>query len=195
HYLLRYGKTHAEEDYRRYLQSISVPLADHDARVELEKPNPDENRTARRLIAGRNHPDDIIGMIRLFRRYRFESHIRHAINIWTEADTYLQRLSQLGAAIHQELTQTSRTPPRVDRLLAEVDAINEKFPQFEDDFSRSLGDGARYARTVVFNALVAGALLAVLLGLFVSYRLIVRARDADERYRHLFETASDAIVI
>jgi PAS domain-containing protein len=39
------------------------------------------------------------------------------------------------------------------------------------------------------------ALLALVLGLLVSYRLILSARDADARYRHLFATASDAVVI
>ena len=80
--------------------------------------------------------------------------------------------------------------------MARVDALNEQFPRLEDGFSRNLGDAARYARAVVFNVLqLVGAMLALVLGLFVSYRLIVRAREADERYRHLFETASDAIFI
>lgn len=195
HYLIRYGKTHSDDDYQRYLNSIAVPLADHDARMELQKARPDFGLVRRAFIGGRNHPDDVQGMIDLFRRYHFEPHIRIAIRMWTQGDEYLQELSRLGALIHDEISSPVSDAKRVDALLAQVDAINERFPQVEDDFSRSLGDAARYARLVVFNALVAGALLALCLGLLVCYRLLRRARDADERYRHLFETASDAIVI
>jgi PAS domain S-box-containing protein len=196
HYLLRYGKSHSEDDYQRYLQAIAIPLADHDARIELQKPNLDRAAVSKALEAGGNHPDDVPGMITLFRRYHFEPHINHAIQVWTEADVDLQQLARLGAAVRQEAS-TSPAPDqqRIDRLLTAVDALNERFPGLEDDFSNSLGDAARYARSVVFDALAAGALLALVLGLLVSYRLILRARDADERYRHLFATASDAVVI
>jgi two-component system cell cycle sensor histidine kinase/response regulator CckA len=195
HYLLRYGKTNSEEDYQRYVQSLAVPLADHDARVEMGKPKPDLEKIGRDFIKGRNHPDDVMGMISLFRRYRSERHISHAINVWAEADKYLQRLHQLGSAVREELTSLDPNKQRVAELLAEGDAINELFPKLEDDFSHSLGDAARYARSVVFNVLVAGTLLALSLGLLVSYRLILSARDADERYRHLFDTASDSVIL
>ena len=194
-YLLRYGKAHREADYQRYLQSISVPLADHDARVELERPDPDVGRVRHAFIRGRNHPDDVDGMIHLFRRFYFEPHIRHAIGVWTEGDDYLQQLSQLGDAVHRETTAPTPNENRVEELLAAVESLNERFPRLEDDFSSSLGIAARYARFVVFAALAAVAALALLLGLSVSYRLMMRARDADQRYRHLFETASDALVI
>ena len=195
HYLLRYGRTRADEDYERYRQSLAVPLADHDARMELGKPQVNHHRAGSAFIAGRNHPDDVEGMINLFLRYHSEPHIGHAINVWIEADTHLLELQRLGGLVRQELTSPKPDQKKVDGLLAQVDAVNEQFPRLEDDFSRSLGDAARYARTVAFNALLAGALLALLLGLFVSYRLIRRARDADEQYRHLFETASDAVII
>jgi two-component system cell cycle sensor histidine kinase/response regulator CckA len=195
HYLLHYGRTHSEQDYQRYLRAIGIPLADHDARVELQKPKPDWEKAGKSFVLGGNHPDDVAGMINLFRRYHFEPHIRHAIQVWADADTLLQRLSQLGETVRRELGAPAPDQRRLDELLAEVDAINERFPRLEDDFSRTLGDAARYARSVVFNVLVAGTLLALVLGLFVSYRLILRAHDADVRYRHLFETASDAVII
>jgi PAS domain S-box-containing protein len=195
HYLLRYGKTHSEGDYYRYLEAIKVPMADHQARHAMEQSEVDKRKAGQAFIEGRNHPDDVSGMVNLFGRYHSQKYIAEAIQIWGEADLRLQDLQRLGAAVHQELTQASPDQAKVEELLARVDALNEQFPKLEDDFSRSLGDAARYARSVVFNVLLAVAFLALLLGLLVSYRLIVRARDADARYQHLFETASDAIFI
>ncbi|HTM52035.1 MAG TPA: hypothetical protein VL285_25245, partial [Bryobacteraceae bacterium] len=68
-YLLRYGGSRSEEDYRRFLLAIAVPLADHEARLEMAKPAVDRARAAAALIAGRNHPDDVQGMVNLFLRY------------------------------------------------------------------------------------------------------------------------------
>ena len=195
HYLLRYGKSHSEYDYARYLEAIKVPLADHQARQAMQQPQVDHQKAGQAFIGGRNHPDDVSGMVNLFGRYHSQKYIAQAIQIWGEADLRLQDLQRLGTAVRQELTRPSPDQAKVEDLLAQVDALNERFPELEDDFSRSLGDAARYARSVVFKVLLAVAFLALLLGLLVSYRLILRARDADERYRHLFETASDAIFI
>ena len=195
HYLLRYGKTHSEDDYRRYLDAITVPLADRVARQTMEQPQIDEQKAAEAFIRARNHRDDVSGMINLFARFYSQRNIAEAIRMWSEADRSLEELQRLGAAVHQELMLPSPDQTRIEALLAQVDTLNEQFPRLEDGFSRNLGDAARYARTVVFNVLLAVAILALLLGLFVSYRLIARASDADERYRHLFETASDAIFI
>jgi two-component system, cell cycle sensor histidine kinase and response regulator CckA len=195
HYLLRYATTRSSADYELYLRSIAVPLADHVAREELQKPRFDRNIVSKALVRGRNNAEDAGGMITLFRRYHFEPHIAHAIEVWTEADMQLQILARLGSDIHAEIASPSPDGVRLDALLKEVNTLNENFPRLEDEFSRSLGDAARYARSVVFDALVAGAVLALFLGLFVSYRLLLRAHDADERYRHLFSSASDAIVI
>ena len=195
HYLLRYGRTHNDADYQQYLRAIAVPLADHDARVALQQPDPNLQRVRQAFIAGGNYPDDVDGMIHLFRRYYFEPHIQHAIQVWTEADTDLDRLSQLGSEVRAELTKTAPDLARVAALLASVDSLNEQFPRLENDFSRSLGDAARYGRFVVFLVLLAVALIALAVGLFASYRLLLRARDADERYRRLFEAANDALII
>ena len=48
HYLLRYGRTGAEQDYERYLRSIEVPLADHEARMEMQRVEVDHRDDSRR---------------------------------------------------------------------------------------------------------------------------------------------------
>ena len=195
HYLLQYSTSRADRDYQRYERAIAVPLADHEARLELERPVVNRQRAGEAFVRARNHPDDVQGMVNLFMRYHDEPHIEHAISVWREADKYLIELQQTGSALRAELTGSSADPERIRGLVAQVNDLNDRLPGLEDDFSKSLGDAARYARSVVFLTLAAAALFALLLGLFVFYRLLLRARDADEQYRHLFETASDAVII
>ena len=69
-HLLRYAHTRSEQDYQEFLSALAVPLGDGRARVELEKRNFDYQVAYQGFLDGRNHPDDIPGMISLFRRFR-----------------------------------------------------------------------------------------------------------------------------
>ena len=114
--LVAVRQSRTEKDYQRYLEAIADPLADHKARLEMERPNVDRDKEARSFIAGRN-PDDVGGIVNLFLRCHSVPHINHAILDWAQAD--------------------------------------------------ELGDAARYARSIVFNVLMAGALLALFLGVIL----------------------------
>src|SRR5580700_3357830 len=59
YFLTRYANTHEERDYQAYLQTISLPLGDRKARLELEKPDPDLRVAHDGFIQGRNHYEDI----------------------------------------------------------------------------------------------------------------------------------------
>lgn len=59
-----------------YLARDCNPLADHDARVALERSNPDRKRTGEGFVAGGNPPDDVDRMINLFSRYHSEPYIQ-----------------------------------------------------------------------------------------------------------------------
>ena len=56
--LFRYAQTRAEADYADYREAIAVPLGDRQARLELEKPEPDLAIVREGFIAGKNDPDE-----------------------------------------------------------------------------------------------------------------------------------------
>ena len=84
--LTRYARTQAEADFERYLVAIAVPLGDRRAREELDKPEPNYAVARKGFLDGRNNPDDIDGMITLFRRFRHVNYIDRAIGIWAKSD-------------------------------------------------------------------------------------------------------------
>ncbi|MGH9721127.1 MAG: hybrid sensor histidine kinase/response regulator [Bryobacteraceae bacterium] len=195
HYLLRYGRTGSETDFLQYLESIAVPLADREARLELEKPGANLEKAAEAFVRGRNHPDDALDMARLFRTFRRQQHLDRAIAIWAEGDTLIERLQRLGLELQREMTAASPDQTRVHQLLAEIDALNEQFPRLEDQFSQTLGDASRWSHGVVVGVMSVGAVLLLALGLGCSYKLMVRARDADDSFLSLLQNASDAIIL
>jgi hypothetical protein len=101
--LTKYGYTHDEKDYRRYLKLLEVPLGDHKSRLELVKLKPNMDTIRAGFIQGQLDPDDIDGTIRLLTRFHNISYIHKAITIWTQGDYYIGVLQYLGSRLHRQV--------------------------------------------------------------------------------------------
>ena len=77
--LERFAQLRDGAEWLAYQRAIAVPLGDRVAREELEKPAPDFEVARRGFIAGGIDPDDIDGMMRLFRWFRSDRLIDEAI--------------------------------------------------------------------------------------------------------------------
>src|SRR5882724_1387344 len=86
HSLVRYAASHSQEDYARFQQALQTPLGDKRGRLEMQKNNPDPAIVYQALVQGRNRPEDVPGMAKLFRRFQHTKYLSEAIAIWTEAD-------------------------------------------------------------------------------------------------------------
>src|SRR5262249_26570400 len=94
-HLLDYADFQREEDYQRFLQALAVPLGDRLAREALQMPQPDLDAARRGFLQGGNHPDDIDGLIRLFRWFHRVPFMADAIVIWTEGDQVIEEMHTL----------------------------------------------------------------------------------------------------
>jgi hypothetical protein len=68
-HLQRYAINRSVEELREFHAALAIPLGDYEARMEMNKPDPDLERVRRGFIAGGNDPDDVDGMIMLYRRF------------------------------------------------------------------------------------------------------------------------------
>jgi PAS domain S-box-containing protein len=93
------------------------------------------------------------------------------------------------------LTEHSFAVDRVSRLLAEVDEINRKLPAIEDGFSNKLSETARWAKDLFKWTIAISAALLLTLGILITWRLLSEALEAKEKYKHLINTANDAILV
>src|SRR3989344_6645446 len=57
--LIKYATSFDEVDYNSYLTFLQVPLGDKQARLELNKENPNMEVVRAGFIKGGNHPEDI----------------------------------------------------------------------------------------------------------------------------------------
>jgi hypothetical protein len=75
-HLYRYGVSRADKDYELFEQFMRVPIGDAKTRRELLKSNPNMEGARQGFLEGRNHPDDIQGMLSLFIDFGNISYLR-----------------------------------------------------------------------------------------------------------------------
>ncbi len=168
YYLQKYGNTHNEKDYSQFLEFIKIPLGDAKARVELGKKDPDFEKARRGFIQGRNFPDDVNGMIWLFRNFNEISYIKKAIIIWGEAEPTFIELIPIGEKLSNEINSPNVSQEKINEILKEIDPINQKLTKLEDDFSYTLGEGSRWLENLILKLLFLIALTVEFSGLFLT---------------------------
>lgn len=178
-HLVEYAYSRDEADYRRYATAIAVTLGDRRARIELEKPEPDLNVAREGFLAGGNHPDDIEGMIDLFRRFRNVNFMAKTIAIWADADHQIGQLEQVAAQLHAAIATGGADALMLRPQLQRVNEIDAWLTPIEKEFSATLGVASRQAQYVLTFANIAVAVVLVLFAMAHTLRL-VRQRDAVE---------------
>lgn len=168
YHLLKYGRTHNEADYRQFLEFMKVSQGDHKTLVQLNKKKPDLDSARAGFIEGRNHEEDVKGMINLFSRFHSNVYINKAIQIWTEADQKVTLFIPIGNRLHDEINSGSPSQERINSILSEIDPINVELTQLEDRFSYTLGEGSRWLERLVLRLLFTIALLVELTGLALA---------------------------
>ncbi len=179
YHLQQYSQTHDKEDEQAFEYFMKVPLGDHKTLFELKKKDPDLEIARQGLLEGRNHPDDIDGMIKLFRRFKGNPYIDKSINLWSEADSTAAQLLPIAKKLHNEINPPagqadSHIPSqrKLNQIIRETEPINQKLTKLEDDFSYTLGEGARWLENIILKLLFAIALTVEFSGLLLTYFVI-----------------------
>ena len=171
-YLLDYADFQREEDYQRFLQALAVPLGDRTAREELQTAHPDLDVVRRGFLQGGNHPDDIDGLIRLFRWFHGLPFMAKAIDIWTEGDHVIEEMRILVERGRERVMAGDLDAPAVHEMRRQAPPLNKRLTTLERDFSAQLGAASRQTRGLLLGLNLAVALLLSLTGVgFVRQRL------------------------
>ncbi len=192
--LLRYSISHADADYQNYRQALLVPLGDRQARLELQKPVPDMAIVRRGFIQGRNSPQDVEGMAKLFRRFRHSRYMSEAVDIWAQGDALIERLEKLGDDLHTEISSRKPDPLRIAKIARQVDVVGNQLTPLEDRFSDALGAGARQAKGSFLAVTFVATATSLMAGVLFTFFMLRHVRQTEERYKHLIDTANDVIL-
>ena len=200
--LASYARSHDARHFQAFVDAIAIPQGDQRARNELERRTPDLAVARLGFIAGGNHPEDIDGMVWLFRGFRQVSFMADAIAVWAEADQQIAELNALADQLHARVLAGDTTSTQWHALVNRITPLNETLTELEQRFSATMGEASRSAQRVVQTATLFLAVVLAAVALGLSSALLHRQgraekalRAGEERFRLLWDTAPDAIVM
>lgn len=153
-YLRMYAYSHKERDYQTFKQFLAVSKGDKLTRQELQKQHPDLAIARKGFIAGKNHPDDVDGMIKLLQRFHQTYYLNKAFTLWADADPMIEELERIGDSLHVQM-QIGPKQAYIEEALGEMTYINQRLTFMEDGFSSTLGEGSRWLEGLVRKILLA----------------------------------------
>jgi PAS domain S-box-containing protein len=207
--LRRYVRTRNDVYYQFYLTDIAVPLGDRQARLELEKNEPNLQVVYQGFLQGRNHPNDVGPMATLFRRFRHLSYLSDAIDTWADADRYIAQMQQTAEQLRAAVASGGANDGLTQALLADLEGVDAQLTPLEDHFSAQLSEGAR-TTSRLFSLFVSGS-AALLLGVGIALSLVLSGqiqgsenelagateslRKSEGRFRSLVQHLFDVITV
>jgi diguanylate cyclase (GGDEF)-like protein len=184
-HLQKYATNRAPEEFRQFRTQISIPLGDHEARIEMDKPNPDIRKVRQGFIRGGNHLDDVDDMFNLYRRFRWVSFMQRAIRAWDAGDLYIVELDGAGTLLQSEIESPASSAERIRAILERISSINENLTPIENQFVDALSEASRTTYQLLQAIMLAATPGLLILGTVLSLRILQQRKRADERVQHI----------
>lgn len=177
--LSEYAATGDERHLDDFRRALSVTHGDRQARLTLLKEEPDYQIAREGFLAGRNRPEDISLMIRLFMLGRHLPSFSEAIEAWTEADRLIARLEEEARALERQVTRYGPGSPEVLDYWEGIRATDEALTRQEERFSRAMGQVSDQLTRYFVIAIPTAALLMIIGAWFLTWRLL-KSREKSE---------------
>ncbi|PPC93320.1 MAG: GGDEF domain-containing protein [Methylotenera sp.] len=201
YYLIQFANSHSNNDYQNFTNALAIPLADHQARLALQKTPPDIFLAKESFIKAKNDPQDVDGMINLFLRFDNINLMQEPIKIWIAADRNIEELKLAGQDLNKIIQSGNIDNNKINSLIYRINLLNSQLSIQEDAFSSSLGKSSRQLRTFIDVFRLSIATLLVILGLFFTRRIVLQNIAANHkllqnelRLKSVLNTAMDAVV-
>lgn len=183
--------------FAQYQTSLAVPIGDEYARWALERDPVDVEIARIGFLQGGNHPDDVPGLIWLFRYFKQVGFLREAIGEWAATDPMLLELSVFGEVIKGELKNGPIwDSDRVQFLSSRLSELNRQFTGHAERFSTVLGEGSRAIKFTLTSLNIATAASLILLLIWHTRRLVLQRQTFEdalhaEKERLAFQASHD----
>ncbi len=193
-YLLDYTESRQEADYLRFKAALAIPLGDRAAREALQRAAPDIEAARRGFLDGGNHPDDIDGLIRMFRWFQRVPFMSTPIATWTEGDRTIAEMRVLVEQAHERIQAGDLQSPAVTAMLRQSPTFNTRLTHLTSAFSAQLGAASRTTQSLLLGLNTCIAVLLMVSGLGFVRRAIRMQAASDLRMERLIHAVTDGVV-
>jgi diguanylate cyclase (GGDEF)-like protein/PAS domain S-box-containing protein len=186
------GDTIYLEGFRR---NNAVLDNDRWARDAIAQGHFDYQKVADAFARGNVIPDAIPGMIFIFNYFSGMPYMKEAVQAWRSTDNTTAELDVIAGELQHAYAHGGLSPTEMARQRARIDTLNRFIEPRSNLFSLEIARGASWIGEVLFIGVLAAACIASLLWLRMARRILISIRGTEERYRLLFDSAGDAIVM
>lgn len=190
-YLYTYIETGDSTYIKSFNDAIWVPMADNLARkcMSGEINEYGKNITANYFIIGRNHPEDIPGMIWLFKTFR-NTYMKTPVMLWIDAEPLLNQLYNIGIEVNVKIRNHTLTPEEKLQAVQQISMISTALYKKESAFSQVLGDTARKINKYLLFANI--MCILVIIG-SISVYVIIMIKRLGHSYHKLQATNKEIV--
>jgi diguanylate cyclase (GGDEF)-like protein/PAS domain S-box-containing protein len=175
--------------------SFAILEADRFAREETAHEHFDWNAAASAFERGKVMPEAIPVMVFIFRYLPGAPYVREALVAWRSTDAAIDELATTAGRLRVERHSPGWTSQRMSMEIARIAALNRIIQPQTELFSTSIAHGTVWIGQILYDSVFVIVALASLIWLRMARRTMVKIRGTEERYRVLFDSAPDAIVM
>ncbi len=193
--LLEYARKGDPADYAGFQRNYSVLTGYRSVREQIHSGHYDHDAVAAQMRRSHAMPSAIPGMIFMLDHFAHAPYMRHSLDVWRSTDASIIELGGIADELHRAWAAGSVTPDDASRQRSRITAINKFIEPRSIDFSATLADGAVTLGKAVYAVVLLASVLAVVLWVLMARRTFARIRGSEARYRLLFDSAADAMVM
>ena len=135
------------------------------------------------------------GMTFMLQHFSGMPHIREALAAWRSTDASIAELGTIADELVAAYRAGGPSLAEIARQRGRIKALNAYMEPRTDLFSIEVVKGAVWLGELLFWGVLSAFLVAALLWLRMARRILESIRGTEERYRLLFDSAADAIVM
>lgn len=180
------------ESFRR---NYDVVRTDRWARDAIATGHYDRHAVYAAFERGGVIPAAIPGMVFILDHFASLPYVGPALRDWRSVDAAIDEMNGIAEQLRQAYAQGVPPADEIKRQHARIEALNSYIEPRSDDFSLQIALGAAWLGRVLFISVLVTAMLASMLWVRMAQRILAGIRGTEERYRQLFDSAADAIVM
>ncbi|HEY8682577.1 MAG TPA: EAL domain-containing protein [Rhodanobacter sp.] len=190
-----YAASGSPQDLANFRSNYTILDSDRRARDAIASGHFDQAVVDQAFVRGNVMPSAKPGMTFMLQYFSGAPHLYEALQAWRSADQSIFELGSTAAELQRAYAAGAVPDGLVSHLRERIHTLNDSIEPQANRFSLEIAYGTVWMGHVLFGGVMSAACIAALLWLGMARRILASVRGSEERYRLLFDSAADAIVM
>jgi diguanylate cyclase (GGDEF)-like protein/PAS domain S-box-containing protein len=182
-------------DIASFRGNYEILVSDMWARDAIASGTYDTAKVAQAFERGRIMPESVPGIILTLRYFSALPFVTQALSAWRSSDAAVIEIGQIADRLERAYATGIPSHEQITRERERINVLNMIVQPRSGQFSLVIAKGAGWVGKILFSGVFGVACLACMIWLVMARRVLAGIRGGEERYRLVFDSAADAIVM